>query len=399
MTRAKQGLTEFSAPASFLGQIYQIWWGLVVLLRAGRDDVDAAVSVELVDDIAIHRGGSVNQVVQTKRTSTKLTDASLPLWKTLRIWSEHTKKGSFDLKHMTLTIITTSVAPPGSAASLLRPSDRDEARALSLLESIKSENKELQRAISAFMSLTPKQRRLLVSQVRVCDASPDLQGVKAEVEREVRLLAPPRREAQFAEELGRRWMGLVEHSLLSSCVITYHDLRYSIQDILGTLQADNLPIEFADWLPASLPPLDRDPRRFVRQLRLIELKDQRIDRARLDYLRASEQRSSWARRKLIGIDELPKHEKALRDESSRRFEAACDDLPSTCGPEDKVKAGQLHYHWAEFDAINMDGLRVRPNCAEPYVVRGTFHILADRESDGLGWHPEYQSLLASSIGA
>ena len=69
-------------------------------------------------------------------------------------------------------------------------------------------------------------------------------------------------------------------------------------------------------------------------------------------------------------------------------------LPSPCKPEDQVTAGRTHYNWAEFEAIHLPLFHIRPRCLEPYVIRGTLHLLAEKTVNGIGWHPEYESLLA-----
>ena len=54
---------------------------------------------------------------------------------------------------------------------------------------------------------------------------------------------------------------------------------------------DNLPIDFHDAEPGNVSP-DTDKRLFVKQLREIGLKSERIRRAILDYYRAFEQRAT-----------------------------------------------------------------------------------------------------------
>jgi hypothetical protein len=388
---------QFAVPDSFLGQSYQIWYALLLLIHAGRQHPDAAVSVETIDDIGIHCNGKVINAVQTKRTVTDLTNASVPLWKTLRIWSEHAKAGTIELEHTVLTLVSTSVAPTGSAASLLRPKKRKEAQALELLQTVvaTSKNKDILIALKAFESLTADKRKALIRRVNILDGSPDINGIKTEIMKELRLVAPPGKGQAFAEMLGQRWKGLVEEALLQRSLINYSSLHHAVDDLHGKLQADNLPTDFLTCAPGILPHLNADTRRFVHQLVLIEAPANRVDNARMDHLKASTQRSNWARRELVGIDELPRHDALVRDECRRRHEAMREQLPKPCSKVEQIAAAKAYYDWAEFHAINMPSLMIRPKCVAPYVLRGTFHILADREHDGIGWHPEYDALLAA----
>ena len=60
-------------------------------------------------------------------------------------------------------------------------------------------------------------------------------------------------------------------------------------------RSDNLPITFRNRLPEGKIDANKDPRLFVEQLRVLDLSATRIQNAIIDYYRAFEQRSSWAR--------------------------------------------------------------------------------------------------------
>ena len=48
--------------------------------------------------------------------------------------------------------------------------------------------------------------------------------------------------------------------------------------------------------------------------------------------------------------------------------------------------------WAERAAIG-----IRPGVTEPFVVRGSFHMLADEAPPRVGWHPEFHDRLAKIL--
>lgn len=79
---------SFSAAASALGYLYQVRYGLVLLLEAKNPA--SALSLEKIDDVAFEESGDPTQMLQFKhrldRTAT-LTDSSTDLWKTLRVWA------------------------------------------------------------------------------------------------------------------------------------------------------------------------------------------------------------------------------------------------------------------------------------------------------------------------
>ena len=282
MSASNASGSQFSVPDSFLGQVYQVWYALLLLLESGDVNPEAAVSVELVDDAAVHLGGAVTNAVQTKRTQTDLSDASVPLWKTLRIWSEHVARGVIDLSKVTLTLVTTSLRTEESAASKLRLTNRDESAALGVLNLIAttSTNRRLAKAFEAFNALGDAKAALL-KQVRILDRSPDIANVKAAIARRLNIVAPVGSEEAFAEDLGHRWKAIVEAALESHALTTYRDLRNTITDLRDRYHAADLPIDFLDRHPDLLK---TDGARFLRQLELIELTAERLEDARMDYL-------------------------------------------------------------------------------------------------------------------
>jgi len=129
----------FGVPASSLGHHYQSQLALVFLLRAAAEDPAASLTIEREDDIAV-AGSGTRSAVQAKHhlePTRAVTDASVDLWKTIRVWSAGIRDGSFDVTRDVFVLATTETAGPGSAAALLRPCDtdpaRDEATALVLL--------------------------------------------------------------------------------------------------------------------------------------------------------------------------------------------------------------------------------------------------------------------------
>ncbi|WP_233442879.1 ABC-three component system protein [Bradyrhizobium brasilense] len=82
-------------------------------------------------------------------------------------------------------------------------------------------------------------------------------------------------------------------------------------------RTDNLPITFRGRLPDGQIDVANDPRLFVEQLRLLDLSAIRIRNAIVDYYRAFEQRSSWARESLLISDEIEEYEDRLVDEWTR----------------------------------------------------------------------------------
>ena len=167
---------------------------------------------------------------------------------------------------------------------------------------------------------------------------------------------------------------------------------YEVSDKLTAFadeyKADNLPITFRGKVPDGEIDTDNDDRLFVRQLREIGISSARIRNAILDYYRAYEQRSAWAREHLLVSGELEEYEDRLEDEWSRYRDVVFEKLDQESAESVLREAGQRLYQWADLESGNISSLRIRERVTEPYVVRGCFHILANiMPLPRIYWHP------------
>jgi hypothetical protein len=129
----------------------------------------------------------------------------------------------------------------------------------------------------------------------------------------------------------------------------------------------------------------------VRQLALIKAGKKRIAAAIRDYYRAFEQRSRWLRNDLLLVGDLDKYERRLIEEWEIVFEAMRDEVGADAADDAKEKAARDVFTWAERVSIP-----IRPRVTEPFVTRGSLHMLADEVR--LGWHPEFRDRLAVLLG-
>src|SRR5215211_6080217 len=115
-----------SAAQSAAGYLYQARLALAECLRYAYVDSDIEIAIEKLDDVSFEKDGSPLELLQTKhhlKRSGDLTDGSVDLWKTLRVWAEATKADPSLPGRTRLVLVTTAQAPDGSAASFLRPAD------------------------------------------------------------------------------------------------------------------------------------------------------------------------------------------------------------------------------------------------------------------------------------
>ena len=388
-------MSKFSAGPQALGYFFQSRRALLALLRA---DEDAAIVIEGLDDIELRTGRRPSRLEQAKHHVSKqadLTDSSADLWKTIRIWSSKSERLTPDtLRQLVLALVTTSQAPAGSVAQLLRDdANRDIASAYRRLNDVAqtSDNAALAPAFNAFLGLPPDIRARMVGQIYVVDGAPDVLETEGEILRLIRYATHP----EFAEKLYERlegwWLARVVRQLLdrSGNPISLLSVHEKIAGIAEEYRADNLPIDFLDALPAVIDP-DGDERGFVRQLRAITANKPRIERAIVDYYRAYEQRSRWLREDLLIDDDLSDYEARLIDEWDR-VRLSVQDLTELDESDDNScrRFGLTLLDWMETKA----DVQIRPRVTEGYVMRGSYHMLADEDRPRVWWHPLFLARL------
>ncbi|WPB79252.1 ABC-three component system protein [Archangium violaceum] len=389
--------TDFSATSSALGYLYQVRYALYLLLERGQE---AEVALETLDDVVFEAVGSPKDLLQLKHHANApadLSDASPDLWKTLRVWSEQVAAGKILLPGFTLSLITTATAAEGSACALLRAEKRDPVAALARLESVpgKSKNKNLQKAFEAFLNLAPVQRELLVAAITIVDVSPSITDIPARIRRRIMYATRPEHLDSLYERLEGWWFANAVTQLATRPAppIRHGEVQAKISDIADQLRSDSLPIDFLGAHPPSGVDPGTDDRIFVLQLRDLQIRTSRVERAIVDYYRAFEQRSRWVREELLLDEELTQYEDRLVDEWQRVSDALQDRLKEGGLEEELRQCGLNLYEWMELEAH----VPIRSGVTEPYVLRGSYHMLADKNPPRVWWHPTFLARLNSIL--
>lgn len=385
---------QFSAADSALGYLYQARVALLWALRRLKINNEFLVSLETLDDVTFEsKGGSVEELLQTKhhlKNSGALTDSSPDLWKSLRVWFE-----AFSAKRIptnaSLHLLTTGTASVGSIAAYLRlDKGRDVDAALKALEataqsSISQTNAP---AYAAFLTASPNDRRQLLENVVVLDASPVITALDVELKDEVFWASERKFHDAFLQRLEGWWLRRCLKQLASPNLID-RILAVEIEDQMADLRdqfkQDSLPID-DDLLDFDLDDATKNAHAtstFVRQLEIVAAGKRRIAAAIRDYYRAFHQRSRWLRDDLILIGDLALYEKRLTEEWELIFEAMRDELGAGATEDAQKKAAREVLKWAETVLIS-----IRVGVTEPFVCRGSLHMLADEPR--IGWHPEFQ---------
>ncbi len=384
-----------SAAQSAAGYLYQARLALVEALRYAYVDSGIEIAIEKLDDVSFENKGSALELLQAKhhlKRTGDLTNSSVDLWKTLRIWSEEAKADPSLVGRTRFAIVTTAQAPSRSAASYLRPRDagkRNPARAETILLEAAgtSTNAALAKAFAAFRSLTPEMRKALVAAIEVIDGAPLIGDLESMIERELRLIAPRGKVPLAREQLEGWWWPRVCATLQAATpeTISVLEIEQKLDDIRDGFKREVLPIdmEYVDPSQEELDRLEQMP--FVRQLQFIGVSPARLQYAKRDFYRASTQRSQWARRNLLLDDEVVRFDKTLIEEWEPRFAGMLDELPEGCQEALLREAGRRLYAWVETDARFPLRTTVRR-----FLNVGSYHILADALR--VGWHRDYLTM-------
>lgn len=389
--------SPFSAADSQLGAFYQYHYALLLMVRSLHHDPAVQVCIEGDDDITLVSARFEGAAVQTKRrTGSKknLTDASEDLWGTLRIWADGVRRGVFDPAALQFYLVTTSRAPDGSVAGLLRPDvSRDPETALRRLEAIASRGSSEANApaFAEFQDLPADLRRALVRAVYVVDESPDLADLERLITRELGFPAPARHLASFVRDLEGWWLMRVRRHLEAppGDVIDGFEVLSWIDELREQYKRTNLPTPFERIHPPDEFFQSAARHTFVRQLGLIDLSPEQVRHAIQDYYRASEQRSRWVRDQLLHLHDTTEYEERLLEEWEREFAAMVRRLRKTDDPEEMVDAGvEFYSHMHRLD------IRIRQDCTARFVMRGSLHRLADEPC--IGWHAHWEESFENS---
>lgn len=391
---------QYSAAAAGAGYLYQARLALLLCIPHLNSGAEIEVSIEHLDDVAFSASGAPIELLQTKHHIDRvasLSNASVDLWKTLRVWSDAARSDPSLPSRSKFVLLTTGVIPIDSAAALLRPAQaydphmkRDPAKARELLTVVAetSQNAALQPAFRAFLALSEPMRASLLSAVEIVDCQPLLPDLEGEIERALRLVAPAGKARVARELLEGWWWPQVCSALVATppSKIPIGAVEAKLDDIRDRLRRDALVADLEQAEPGLAEISQYDAFKFVRQLQLIGIGGNRLRFAKRDYYRAFAQRSKWTREHVVLDEELENFEKRLIEEWQPRFEAMCDACTGERIDDTKLQQdGQDLYQWVETEArFPFRSLTAR------FLNVGSYHMLAD----GLrvGWHRDFVTL-------
>ena len=383
-------MSQFSAQEPSLGYHYQVRYALYLLLKA-KDKEQPFVKLENLDDVEI---GDLNKMElhQTKfhnKKSANLTDASVDIWKTIRVWSELATTNNIDFDNVLLVLVTTSETSPNSIfyefteKKLGIKSIQDIINKLNEISN-SSTNKELKDAFDAFNKLTNDQKTKLLQNIYIIDNAPDFEDLERKIINEIKIaFLPQQLKSSFQDLLGWWYFQCIEQLKNKKDKITFSETWSYINYIVDKFKSDNLPID-AKILSAEITETDYSAMCFVKQLQEINLGTNAINQSKRDYYRASEQRSKWIREQIVNPQEEIDYDFRLKDDWRGKFAFLQDEIESDADDIVKEKCKQFY---RKYYGESHPQIFIRPRVLEVFLVKGSCQMLANKQD--IAWHPKY----------
>lgn len=403
---ADRPMDKYSAGEQSLGYIYQARLALLHLLQLPED---TAVFLEKDDDLDFIDidGGKSLASLKHKAIGDRLADLSTDFWKSVNIWLARYKRDGRAASNLQFFLFTTGTVSTKSFLARLRPDQLVASGGAASLTELadsalaESTSKLIAPIATAFDELSDPEKQDFLERILILDSSPRIGDIPGVIrDKHMRSIRREHREFVF-ERLEGWWTDAVIKQLTGARAegIFGYEVSDKLSNFAEEYKADNLPITFRGQMPAEEIDTEADPRLFVTQLREIGISSNRIRSAVLDYYRAFEQRSAWARENLLVSGEVEEYEDRIAEEWSRYKDVAFEKLTDDSAEDALREAGATLYNWAEFETGKIESLRIRARVTEPYVLRGSFHILADASPEPkVYWHPRFLDRLSKVLG-
>ena len=383
-------MPNHQASEQMLGYLYQVRYALALLL--GNDNSDCQISIEKFDDVAFSKDDIPIQLIQLKhhiQHQGNLADASTDMWRTIKVWLDAISETPDILDGTNFLIITTATAPIDSAAFLLKKdSNRNPDTAYQKLKTVcfSSVNQAHQRYYDAFREAGEDTVKQLIRQIYIIDCASNIIDVEKDILKHIRYSCIPKHQKMIYERLEGWWFKKAIDALCcdTPVFVNQNQVRSFIVSVSQENADDNLPIDILDIDDLQESNFSANEKIFHEQLKLICLGNHRMQLALRDYYRAFRQRASWVRNDLLYVNELGQYEQRLIDEWEHAFAAMEETLSETnnATEEEKAKEGRQL-----FSDIEKRDIRIRPKCQEAFIMRGSYHILANQLK--IGWHVDF----------
>jgi hypothetical protein len=376
---------KHAAPGPYLGFALQPVRLCYHLLTCPKS---AQVSLEYLDDVAIHNPDGTVILEQTKSAlkQNPLSDWAVDLWKTIANWLDGASNGKVVAGKSQFRLYVTPQRTGAWAQALSEA--KSAADVASLVTEIKAKYAKQKKPpacasfLQRFLDATNAERVTIVTNLTVSSDEDD------PIE-PLRSLLRPTVAPTMVDVLCQSAIGMAKEQadyLIRNGKPALIDADTFKANFISFVQKNNLPGLLTSFTRApgqeEVAALLSMRPKFIRQLEIIETNEEDHVRAVSDFLRTSADKSIWAESGLVFEGSLREWD----DDLVRRHGLICSEISDIYSARDASFKGRQSYRRCAQLQAPLDG-RVVPG----HFVHGCFNALADTMR--LGWHPDYQSLL------
>ena len=380
---------KHSAPGQYLGFALQPVRAFYHLLTAEKG---AKVSLEFLDDVAVHYADGTLCLEQTKSAlkQNPISDWANDLWKALDNWLTMLKAGECEAGKTRFRLYVVPQKKGDFARALsLAGTPNEVATVIATVRRKLAKLKEAPACIGYLQPLldaTEEQQAAIIANFELeSDAPEPLEAIRARLrpavpENVIDLLC--RSGIGQAKQAFDRLIERGETPMLDADTFKQAYGAFLRQNLMsGFLPAlSEAPSEELVTDIMSTRPI------FIRQLELVEASNDDQLRAVGDFLRASADKAEWADHGFIFPGSLDEWDDSL----VHRHSLVRGDIANLHDTKPPEVQGRLAYRSCAGHQAPLEG-RVVPG----HFVHGSFNDLADRLR--LGWHPEYEKLLSDEV--
>jgi hypothetical protein len=390
--------SQFSASEPALGYVYQIRYALLEILRQPEESV---CYIEKDDDVDFSdpEEGRILASLKHKASGDTLTDLSPDFWKSVRIWLTDYLKNPDSTIPARYYLVTTGQVQIGSLLASFLPNAQtpDDLPLLIDVTLASSTSKTIKKTRDLLVTLPREKWASFFRRITIFDHQQRINEIPRRIiEDKFRSVRPKFRQSVY-QRLEGWWVNECIELLTHRRKEAFRGAEVSemLSFFSEQFRDDNLPIDFEKAEPEGGVHPDSDNRYFVKQLRAIGLKSERITRAILDYYRASEQRSSWLRENVTLDGEVEQYDDRLVDEWARIREITFEDLGEDAPEEILQQLGKKLL--TDLSTRDHPNLRIRKDVTASFVTMGSYHILANDELPRVHWHPRFTERIAEIL--
>lgn len=353
---------------------------------------DASVSLEYLDDVAVHYADGTLLLEQCKSAlgHNPISDWSDDLWKTVANWLGAVETQTVD---GTKTFFQLYVTPPKSGKLSLAMHAAADANAVeALVEQVKEKLKKKADSpkciehVRRFLDTTEALRLAVVGKTTVFATHTDpLEPIRE-------LLRPTVPEASL-EIICASAIGQAKEAA-DKCIRRRVPALVRVAEFRRNFHAFVQQNNMAGYLPTFTAAPSKDAAKalltsrpvFVQQLQLIEASEEQQLRAASDLMRTSGDKVKWADQGLVFDGTFEDWEDSLL----RKHDAAQSEVQEIYSEKTQEAQGRIVYSRCATMEVPLDS-RAVPG----HFTHGGFNDLADRLK--LGWHPQHQTLLNGEV--